>query len=185
MIVFSSPQFSRNIRLFLDVKTLIHPLISRGFQGSDRFAPFSYARARASTERALTFSVRWKCPAGIAPYFHSQKRLALSRSLFSYARARASTERAMPSLRPFGGNALRALTPTFTRKSALRSRARFFLMPALVQARSGHKKNARTPNGAGRFCSLVPVVGLEPTRILLHRILSPARLPVSPHRRTK
>ena len=32
-------------------------------------------------------------------------------------------------------------------------------------------------------CSLVPVVGLEPTRILLHRILSPARLPVSPHRR--
>ena len=35
----------------------------------------------------------------------------------------------------------------------------------------------------GCFCSLVPVVGLEPTRILLHRILSPARLPVSPHRR--
>ena len=130
-------------------------------------------------------SVRWECPAGIASYFHSQKRLALPRSPFSYARARASTERAMPSLRPFGGNALRALTPTFTRKSALRSRARFFLMPALVQARSGHKKNARTPNGAGRFCSLVPVVGLEPTRILLHRILSPARLPVSPHRRTK
>ena len=133
----------------------------------------------------LTPSVRWKCPAGIDTYFHSQKRLALSRSLFSYARARASTERAMSSPRPFGGNALRALTPTFTRKSALRSRARFFLMPALVQARSGHKKNARTPNGAGRFCSLVPVVGLEPTRILLHRILSPARLPVSPHRRTK
>ena len=46
-----------------------------------------------------------------------------------------------------------------------------------------HRKNARTPHGAGRFCSLVPVVGLEPTRILLHRILSPARLPVSPHRR--
>ena len=33
------------------------------------------------------------------------------------------------------------------------------------------------------YSGLVPVVGLEPTRILLHRILSPARLPVSPHRR--
>ena len=75
--------------------------------------------------------------------------------------------------------------PFGTRKNALR-RWRcsiFFLMPALVQARRGHKKNARSPHGAGRFCSLVPVVGLEPTRILLHRILSPARLPVSPHRR--
>ncbi len=31
---------------------------------------------------------------------------------------------------------------------------------------------------------LVPVVGIEPTRGRPHRILSPARLPVPPHRRT-
>ena len=105
----SPPPFSRTIRIFLDVKTLIHPLISRGFQGNDRFAPFSYARARASTERAMS------------------------------------------SLRPFGGNALRALPPTFTRKSALRSRARLFLMPALVQARSGHKKTPALLTERGAF----------------------------------
>ena len=30
---------------------------------------------------------------------------------------------------------------------------------------------------------MVPMIGVEPIRILLHRILSPARLPIPPHRR--
>lgn len=30
---------------------------------------------------------------------------------------------------------------------------------------------------------MVPVIGVEPIRYFYHRILSPARLPVSPHRR--
>jgi hypothetical protein len=30
--------------------------------------------------------------------------------------------------------------------------------------------------------SMVPVVGVEPTRSCPHRILSPARLPIPPHR---
>ena len=29
---------------------------------------------------------------------------------------------------------------------------------------------------------MVPMIGVEPIRILLHRILSPARLPIPPHR---
>ena len=32
---------------------------------------------------------------------------------------------------------------------------------------------------------MVPVTGLEPVRILLRGILSPLRLPIPPHRRTK
>ena len=101
--------------------------------------------------------------------------------------------------------------PFGTRKNALRRwrRSVFFLMSALVRARRGGRRlsgGARracapvrhspkrlapmAPFGlfsyvrARASCSLVPVVGLEPTRILLHRILSPARLPVSPHRRS-
>lgn len=58
-------------------------------------------------------------------------------------------------------------------------------------ARAQVTASAETPLGDemqrtaawGCSFSLVPVVGLEPTRILLHRILSPARLPISPHRR--
>ena len=32
---------------------------------------------------------------------------------------------------------------------------------------------------------MVPMIGVEPIRILLHRILSPARLPIPPHRHRK
>jgi hypothetical protein len=32
---------------------------------------------------------------------------------------------------------------------------------------------------------MVPVVGVEPTRSCPHRILSPARLPIPPHRQYK
>ena len=31
---------------------------------------------------------------------------------------------------------------------------------------------------------VVPVVGVEPTRYFYHRILSPARLPIPPHRQS-
>ena len=44
---------------------------------------------------------------------------------------------------------------------------------------TGVKHNA--PSNEGALC-LVPVVGVEPTRILLRGILSPVRLPISPHR---
>ena len=37
-----------------------------------------------------------------------------------------------------------------------------------------------TPEGV--FFSMVPLVGLEPTRYRYHWILSPARLPISPQR---
>ena len=57
---------------------------------------------------------------------------------------------------------------------------------ARTSLRLRRRMRAQMKNSPSRgcFCSLVPVVGLEPTRILLHRILSPARLPISPHRRT-
>ena len=132
---------------------------------------------------SLTYSIRWKCPAGIDTYFHSQKRLALPRSPFSYARARASTERAMSSPRPFGGNALRALTPTFTRKSALRSRARLFLMPALVQARSGL---SHSPFGGNALRALPPTFTRKSAlrsraRLFLMPALVQARSGLCPH----
>ena len=35
---------------------------------------------------------------------------------------------------------------------------------------------------AAALCDVVPVVGVEPTRYRYHGILSPARLPIPPHR---
>ena len=46
-----------------------------------------------------------------------------------------------------------------------------------VRARRAYRKSAHTPYGVRRFCSLVPVVGLEPTRSRPLGILSPVRLP--------
>ena len=69
--------------------------------------------------------------------------------------------------------------PCGTRKNSRVPLACFSFLHFCASA-NGEKKN--NPSSRGCFCSLVPVVGLEPTRILLHRILSPARLPVSPHR---
>src|SRR5699024_5092008 len=73
--------------------------------------------------------------------------------------------------------------PFGTRKSSRAMHSLFFICThcsARWRRQCAQMKNSPL---RGCFCSLVPVVGLEPTRILLHRILSPARLPVSPHRR--
>ena len=75
-------------------------------------------------------------------------------------------------------HAMRA-PPFGTRKSSRAAHCLFFFCPPILRfVRRGVGKRKTAPSGAA-FAR----VGLEPTRILLHRILSPARLPVSPHRR--
>ena len=107
---------------------------------------FSYACARAST--AWGWDV---CPvehAGRAPPFGTRKSSRAAHCLF-FICAHSSTlyaPRYGARISPVE-HAGRA-PPFGTRKNALR-RWRcsvFFLMPALVQARRGHKKNARTPS---------------------------------------
>ena len=68
-------------------------------------------------------------------------------------------------------------------KAAVLRTVSFSFVHASLRLRRRQCAQMKNSPWRGCFCSLVPVVGLEPTRILLHRILSPARLPVSPHRR--
>jgi hypothetical protein len=44
------------------------------------------------------------------------------------------------------------------------------------------EKKMERRNALKNKANLVPVVGVEPTRSCPHRILSPARLPIPPHR---
>ena len=81
-----------------------------------------------------------------APYGHSQKQPCCALSLFCPRLSALYAPRYGARISPME-HAERA-PPMGTRKNALR-RWRcsiFFLMPALVQARRGHKKNARTPS---------------------------------------
>ena len=69
-------------------------------------------------------------------------------------------------------------------KAAVLRTCSFSFARTSLRLRRRMRAQMKNSPSRGCFCSLVPVVGLEPTRILLHRILSPARLPISPHRRT-
>ena len=152
-------------------------IISTGAQ----FGPLYFARAHVSATRGWDV-----CPvehAGRAPPFGTRKN-ALRRwrcsIFFSYACARASTAR--------DGALARWSTQGVRPRSALAKAAvlrtdSFSFVHASLRLRRRQCAQMKNSPWRGCFCSLVPVVGLEPTRILLHRILSPARLPVSPHRR--
>lgn len=72
------------------------------------------------------------------------------------------------------------------KKHKFRGLKEVFIQSGLSCRRNRGQKIIRTLTWClgSYYSGMVPVVGLEPTRILLHRILSPARLPISPHRRT-
>ena len=84
-----------------------------------------------------------------------------------------------------GKNRLRALANTYRGSSLHFAAAPFFPPRSLAFAQAQATATAETPHGdemkrtaaRGCSCSLVPVVGLEPTRCLHLRILSPVRLP--------
>ena len=84
-----------------------------------------------------------------------------------------------------GKNRLRALAKTYRGSSLHFAAAPFFPPRSLAFTQAQATATAETPHGdemkrtaaRGCSCSLVPVVGLEPTRCLHLRILSPVRLP--------
>ena len=125
------------------------------------FVRFSYTPLRAPVElRSPTQHLPTCTPKSAVCLWHFV--------CFSYTPLRAPVE-----LRSSRNTSLLALPKA---PSALGILCAFPIRP-YVRARRAYRKSAHTPYGVRRFCSLVPVVGLEPTRSRPLGILSPVRLP--------
>ena len=144
-------------------------------------------------------SCRWVCAKHKSPYRHSQKLPAAYSPQCFFGTLRGPrvpltsvwSEQLVPVGLRKAQIPLSALAKTSRGFSLHFAAAPDFPPRSPTFARAQVTASAKTPLGDemqrtaawGCSFSLVPVVGLEPTRILLHRILSPARLPISPHRR--